>query len=324
MGRIFIALTICLSVCTSVLAADYPDYRIKAPRGWADRKHISGDLLRQIVEPGNNAMIEIYCSKGTVPDLNRLADAWEKAGRGRGMSYLNQRHASKSVQYPYKNTPAIRREYSGNHNGVILSSMVNFMQYDGFIIIVVGVYPRDHKEFGIPLVTAFSTFQPGASSLVRNPVPPKAPKKAAPLPGVKQPGLTPEQVTEKYYQALASEDLNGLRQILTASSPEKLEDELAAYALVFKAVDQTIFGATTTRKRFSTDKTGCAVRVMVAGEVIQADGKERFRVDEPFVLLMRQVSEGGWKIERVVRESGLKLARLGISAQTELKELIGD
>ncbi|WDP86971.1 MAG: hypothetical protein HUN05_19090 [Desulfobacter sp.] len=235
MKQIFvIAAAVLLFLCSAGLAANYPEYGIQTPAGWAQRKNLSQDLLHQIVEPGNNAMIEVYYNKGSVGSLENMADQWEGAGRQRGTPYLTYKHTSKHLSYAYKNTPAIQRTYSGVHNGSTLGCIVNFMQYDGFIVIVVGIYPKDYKTYGGPLLSAFSTFTPG-----------RAPKKTA-GPVSKQPRpetkgtVSPEQMVKTYYGILESEDLNALETILIASPGGRLSQELGAYRLVFSSVDQKI------------------------------------------------------------------------------------
>ncbi len=145
-------------------AEDLPKYRITPPPGWKDRHQASHDLLRQIVEPDNNAMIEIYYSKGNAPNLLQLADVWEATARKRGLPYLTTRKSSRLGRFLYKNAEAVHRTYSGSNKGVALSSMVSVTQYDGFVLIVVGVYPTGHDAYSGPLIKAFQSFKPGPKS----------------------------------------------------------------------------------------------------------------------------------------------------------------
>ncbi|WDP86970.1 MAG: hypothetical protein HUN05_19085 [Desulfobacter sp.] len=58
--------------------------------------------------------------------------------------------------------------------------------------------------------------------------------------------------------------------------------------------------------------------------MIRGDGKERFKINEPFMVCMRRARNNNWKIERVFRASAMRLSTLGITAENALKKLMGD
>ncbi|QGY38935.1 tetratricopeptide repeat protein [Pseudodesulfovibrio cashew] len=153
-----------LAMGNPVIAADYPSYTLHVPSGWKDNKGLGRDMLRQITDPGNNSMIEVYYGKESPDTLMVLADQWEAAAKGRGIPYMTDRNSSGFHDYPGTGVRALKREYSGRQNNIALGCQIYFMKYDGFTVVVVGVYPLDYPDYREPLLHALASFRPGTGS----------------------------------------------------------------------------------------------------------------------------------------------------------------
>ncbi|BBD07720.1 tetratricopeptide repeat protein [Desulfovibrio ferrophilus] len=147
--------------CNLTIAAELPSYTITVPNGWKDNANLGNDMLRQITDPGNNSMVEIYYGTESPDTLQALAEKWESTARKRGIPYMKNLNSSEFFDYPGTEVRALRRKYSGQHGDVVLGCQIDFMKYDGFIVIVVGIYPQNHPVYREPLLKALASFQPG-------------------------------------------------------------------------------------------------------------------------------------------------------------------
>lgn len=143
------------------------DYWIQKPAGWvenpADPAH---ELVTQIVEPGQNAFVEVYASKGQNPGLNAIADGWEASARQRGFPYVSNRLSSNMVSTVP--TQGILREYTGVNNGIPIGSYIVYAYHNGAAFVVVGVYPQSmasqFKDLVYQTVTNLRFAPPGQTA----------------------------------------------------------------------------------------------------------------------------------------------------------------
>ncbi|MDC0336238.1 hypothetical protein OAN24_05025 [Pseudodesulfovibrio sp.] len=150
-----------LITCNLTIAADLPSYTITVPNGWKDNTNLGNDMLRQITDPGNNSMIEVYYGAESPDTLPALAEKWESAARKRGIPYMTKLNSSEIFDYPGTEVRALRRKYSGQRGEIVLGCQIDFMKYGGFTVIVIGIYPQKNSIYREPLLKALASFLPG-------------------------------------------------------------------------------------------------------------------------------------------------------------------
>lgn len=119
------------------------DYLLHAPQGWRDRTDgLSGDLIRQIIEPGQNAFIEVYSGSGSNPGLECLADRWEIKALRTGLPYVTAFEGQSALNLT-GGVPALVRRYSGANNNIPISSRVIFTHHRNRVYVVLGVWVKE-------------------------------------------------------------------------------------------------------------------------------------------------------------------------------------
>jgi hypothetical protein len=130
-----------------VLSLNHPtaspgqDCWIQKPLGWTDNNPDSaGELIRQFIEPEQNAFIEIYSRVRRNPGLRLIADGWERNASAKGLPYVQERLSSlKITLHP---AAGIIREYQGTNNKVPIGAVALYTYHKGRVYVVLGVWTK--------------------------------------------------------------------------------------------------------------------------------------------------------------------------------------
>ena len=200
---------VCWLLLAGLLLAPLPaaatgqqDFWLLRPQGWQSRgEKLGGGMVRQYVEPGHNAMVEVYAYKADQLDVHRLAELWEQRARQNKVVYVQQRTSSRDVAVDAG--PAVLRGYQGINQGHPIESLILYAIHKGKAYVVVGVWA---KEGGAALakkvrrcVTSLRFGDPAKTPRAASPAP--APKTSA---APKQAGELRRFTSQAYGYSLAA------------------------------------------------------------------------------------------------------------------------
>jgi hypothetical protein len=117
-------------------------YWLWKPGGWQDGEpNPRNSLVRQIIEPSRNALIELYSYEINNPGLAQLADRWEAKARRAGAAYVQQRGITQPLILAGP-ANALMRHYTGNQNGVRIASRVIYTYHAGRAYVIMGSFVK--------------------------------------------------------------------------------------------------------------------------------------------------------------------------------------
>ncbi len=126
-------------LCPQPSGAQEYDFFIQTPTDWQNRTDgLNHDLKKQVMAPGEDAFIEVYATKGQNIGVQEIADTMEQAALTKGAVYFQNRVSSQNIHAD--GNPAIMREYTGYHNGILLRCYALYTYGNGGYFMVIGVF----------------------------------------------------------------------------------------------------------------------------------------------------------------------------------------
>ncbi|MBU4563224.1 MAG: hypothetical protein KKE29_00725 [Proteobacteria bacterium] len=149
------------------------DFWMLRPQGWESRTQgLSGDLVRQYIEPQRDAFVEVHSVKvGTITSAE-LADRWEAGARQKKLPYIGPRTESKKLNIDGQ--PAVIRVYRAGEGDGAMVTCVLYCVNKGKAYIAVGVWSAARgKELGRTVVKSITSLRFSDPSRASRPAPPK-------------------------------------------------------------------------------------------------------------------------------------------------------